>query len=153
MAGPASRLAARALCRDGWIGWFDVVKPAPRLLAARPRTARARAIILCLLALEVAVSLQFAFGWGQAELMAATGLDDKVLHAAAFFVGTGLAALLWPARRVLLGVIVCAVAIELGQNMLPTREGHVDDALSSIAGGTLAVAMVWWRDRLLGRGK
>jgi VanZ family protein len=123
-----------------------VLSRASHWLRARPRSAGARRIVLALLVLEVAASLQFAFGWGQPELMALTGLNDKILHAAAFLVGAVLASLLWRPLPVLIGVLVFAIAIEVVQAVTPWREGDVDDALASLAGGVLAIVLMHLRD-------
>lgn len=67
--------------------------------------------------------------------------DAQLERAIAFFALGFVFTVAYPRRRsqVLLGVLICAFALEAAQRLTPDRHGHLRDALAKAGGGLLGV--------------
>ena len=77
------------------------------------------------------------------------GINDLLLHVAAFGVLTFLVLLLWPGRwSILLLLFVCGVGIELVHLYRPDRTFSLGDVWANM-GGIIAGVAIWWLYRIV----
>ena len=122
-------------------------------------TARSAVIDAILWTLSVTVLVAIVWGSLIPEPVPPLGLQNKLLHFSAYLLVTFLWLLAavwsplrgagrWPGSTILIVIASIAVgaAVELGQGLIPGREGDLVDALADILGTTTGL-MLWARLR------
>lgn len=104
--------------------------------------------VLTYMAFSASAAVVLALGLlDTAGLMAATGLSDLVLHAAAFLVLGALGRVLWPAWLLFVALVTVASGIELAQYFGPWHEAGLLDVVAGAVGaasGILLVGTLQW---------